>query len=208
MTAPAEGEEDPGSVDKRRWWRWAVAAVIVVALAAVAAFVIWGGDDEDTTTTGESTTTERSTTTTSTSSTTTTPTTDTTTTTPSGAVPGAVTVVTAGPGGGSGEVELDWDAVAGATGYRVLRGAAVDGPFEIAADLDVTTGSTTAAPQVVNIFSEQHSYLPSDGPLAAPDPSPRFQYVDVTAGERCFQVIAYNAAGDGPASAVACGSPP
>ena len=105
-------------------------------------------------------------------------------------------------------MELDWDAAAGATGYRVLRAAAVDGPFEVVADLDVTTGSTTAAPEVVNIFSEQHSYRPSDGPLAAPDPSPQFHYVDVTSGERCFQVIAYNAAGDAPASAVACGSPP
>jgi hypothetical protein len=200
--------KDPGSPDERRWWRWAVAAVIVVALVAVAAFAIWGGNDDDTTTTG-STTTERSTTTTSTSSTTTTTAPDTTTTTTqSGAVPGIVAGITAGPGGGSGEVELAWDAVAGATGYRVLHGAAVDGPFEPAADLDVTTGSTTAVPGVVNIFSEQHSYLPSDGPLGAPDQSPRFWYVEVTSGERCFRVIAYNAVGDGPASASACGSPP
>jgi cytoskeletal protein RodZ len=213
MTGQEDLDKDPGSRDTRRWWRWAVTVVVVVALGAVAAFAIWGGNDDDPTTTG-ATTTERSTTTTSTSSTSSTTTTTapdattTTTTTQSGAVPGTVSVITAGPGGGSGEVELAWDAVAGATGYRVLRGAAIDGPFGPAADLDVTTGSTTASPGVVNIFSEQHSYLPSDGPLGAPDQSPRFQYVEVTSGERCFRVIAYNAVGNGPASTSACGSPP
>lgn len=211
MTGQEDLEDDPGSVDDPRRWRWVVAVLIVVALAAVAAFVIWGGDDEDTATTGASTTTERSTTTTapSTSTTTTTTTPDTTTTTaPSGAGPGPVSVITARAGGGSGEVELVWDAVAGATGYRVLRGAGVDGPFEPAADVDVTTGSTTAAPEVVNIFSDQHTYLPSGGPLGAPDQSPWFQVVEVAFAERCYRVIAYDPTGDGPASAVACGSPP
>ena len=124
------------------------------------------------------------------------------------AVPGVVTIVSAGPAGGSGEVMLTWDAVTNAMGYRVPRSDAADGQFEIVADLDVTTGSATAAADVVNIYSDQHSYVPARGTLDGPDRSPRFSYVDLGSEQRCFRVIAYNAAGDGPASVVACGAPP
>jgi hypothetical protein len=125
-----------------------------------------------------------------------------------GNAPGAITVVRAGPGGGSGEIVLDWDAVPAATGYRVLRSEAAGGPFEVVADFDVTTGRVSAADDVVNIWSAQHSYVPARGTLDGPDRSPWFQYVEVSrTGERCFRVVAYNAAGDGPASVVACGSP-
>ena len=124
------------------------------------------------------------------------------------AVPGAVTIVSVGPGGGSGEVQLTWAAVPNATGYRVLRSDAPAGQFEVAAELDITTGAATAAADVVNVFSGQHSYVPPRGSLEGPDQSPQFSYVDVGSDQRCFSVIAFNAAGDGRASAVACGAPP
>jgi hypothetical protein len=131
------------------------------------------------------------------------------TTAQQGAVPGAVTGLTAGPGGGSGEITVRWDAVARATGFRVLRSDTAAGPFDVAANFDITTGTTTAAPDVVNIWSAQHSYVPSQGTLDGPDQSPWFEYVEYSgAPQRCYRVIAYNASGDGPASAVACGGPP
>jgi hypothetical protein len=45
---------------------------------------------------------------------------------------------------------------------------------------------------------------------AAPqvDRSVRFQYVDVGTGRRCYRVLAYNSAGNGPLSAVTCAAPP
>jgi hypothetical protein len=124
------------------------------------------------------------------------------------AVPGAPTIIRVGPGGGSGEVHLIWGAVPNATGYRVLRSNAPDGQFEVAAEIDITTGTATAAAGVVNVFSEEHSYIPPGDPLEAPDQSSQFEYVDVGADQRCFAVIAFNAKGDGPASAVSCGVPP
>lgn len=193
-----------GPVSRRRWWLVALALVVLVVVGSL---LRGGGDDESTASTSSTTSTAPSTTSPATtgevSSTTTT-----STTTPE--VPGIVAVVSADPGGGSGEVTLDWDAVPGATGYRIERSAAATGPFEEVAALDVTTGSATVEPGagVVNIFSEQHSYLPTDGALSQPDASAGFQYVDVGAGQRCFQVIAVNAAGEGPPSNVTCASPP
>jgi hypothetical protein len=197
-------------MERRRWWIWVVAGVAVLALAVVA-WLVWGGDDEDDVTTGSTTTSTGSTTTSvgSTTSTTAGTTSTETSTTPPGQVPGTVGVIRVAPGGGSGEVEVDWDAVAQATGYRVLRSSTTAGPWVTVADLDVTTGHTTAVGQVVNLWSVQHSYIPDSGELTSPDTSPSFQYVEVSGtGSRCFRVLAYNAAGDGAASTVACGSPP
>jgi hypothetical protein len=117
--------------------------------------------------------------------------------------------VTAGAGGGSGEIAVRWDAVAGATGYRVVRAPTPGGSFSTVAAIDVTTGVATAVPEVTTIWSAGHSYVPPGPVLTSPDPSPWFEYIEVGgARERCFRVIARNAAGDGPASATACGSPP
>jgi len=127
---------------------------------------------------------------------------------PAGEVPGVVTIVSAGPGGGSGEVELIWEATANATGYRVRRSDTANGAFEVTAELDVTTGAATAAADVVNVFSEEHSYIPPRGTFEGPDQSSRFSYVDVGNRQRCFRVIAFNTVGEGPASDVACGAPP
>jgi hypothetical protein len=123
-------------------------------------------------------------------------------------LPGVVTIAGAGPGGGSGEVLLTWNAVADATGYRVLRSSTAEGSFEVVAELDVTTGDATAESDVVNVYSGEHSYIPSGGTLDGPDGSAQFNYVDLGNEQRCFRVIAFNAAGDGPPSAVACGAPP
>jgi len=94
-------------------------------------------------------------------------------------VPGVVTIVGVGPGGGSGEVQLTWEALANATGYRVLRSDTTDGEFEATAELDVTTGAATASADVVNVFSDQHSYIPPRGTFEGPDQSPQFSSVDV-----------------------------
>jgi hypothetical protein len=205
--------------------------VVVVVAVAVFALVRSRGDGDDAATTTGSTTTLASTTSTASTTTSittvvTTTTTATTTTaatptappvvtpappppTPPPAVPGGVTDVRAGPGGGSGEIVAGWDAVTGATGYRVLRSATPDGPFEVAAAIDVTTGRATSAAGVVNVWSQQHSYVPPTGTLSGPDTSPWFEYVEYgSAPQRCFKVVAVDAAGEGPASPVACGSPP
>jgi hypothetical protein len=196
-------------MDRRRW----VLVITLGAAVGVAAVLAltWDRDDDGGTGALPPSTTDRPTSSTASAtstSTTAAPTTITTSGGP-GAAPGAVQVISAGSGGGSGEVVVDWDAVAGATGYRVLRAGATSGPFRIVADMDVLTGSTEAAAEVVNLWSEEHTYVPSGGALDAPDRSPWFQYVEVTGSDRrCFRVIAYNAAGEGEPSVVACGSPP
>jgi hypothetical protein len=208
----------------RRWW-WVAAGALVIVL--VIGLLAWGGgddtdeagDDTTTSTSDDVTTTTSSTTTSITSTTTTTtaaPTTTitaapppSTTSTTGGPPPAAVTVVRAITGAGSGEVEVRWDAVPGATGYRVVKALSSGGPFTAVAEFDITTGAETHGPTVHNIWSEQHSYLPAREPLTAPDPSPWFLVVDVS-GEpnRCFQVITLNDFGAAPPSAVVCGSPP
>jgi hypothetical protein len=127
---------------------------------------------------------------------------------PPDGVPGVVTIVGAGPGGGSKAVLLTWQALANASGYRVHRSDTADGAFEVTAELDVTTGAATASADVVNVFSGQHSYIPPGGTFEGPDQSPQFSYVDVGPRQRCFRVIAFNTPGEGPASDVACGAPP
>jgi hypothetical protein len=116
--------------------------------------------------------------------------------------------VRAQPGGGSGEIVLEWDAAPGATGYRVLRSSTTGGTFTTVGDIDITDGSAVASDNVVNIWSERHSYIPTGGTLDTRDASPTFQYVEVgTSGQQCFRVLAYNASGEGPPSAVVCSTP-
>src|SRR5829696_3047907 len=61
----------------------------------------------------------------------------------------------------------------------VLRHLAGPGDHPVAglAIIDVTTGATTAAPEVVGLRSAEHSYVPYGGPLDTPDGSPSFHYV-------------------------------
>jgi hypothetical protein len=124
------------------------------------------------------------------------------------APPGAVTVTAARPSGGSGEVDFLWDTVPDATGYRIMRSSTPGGAATQVANIDVATGTATVAPGVIYIRSDQHTYIPPSGRLARPDTSPSFQYIDYgEAGQRCYRVIAYNAAGAAPPSPEAC-SPP
>jgi hypothetical protein len=122
-------------------------------------------------------------------------------------VPAAVTGLTARPGGGSGEIAVRWNSASGAQGYRVLRASSATGSFTTSADIDVTTGRATAADNVVNVWSEQYSYVPVRHTFVGPDTSPWFEYVELAPGQRCFRVVAYNAGGDGPMSPVACSLP-
>jgi hypothetical protein len=128
--------------------------------------------------------------------------------TPSVALPGRVVAVARG-GGGSGEVEVEWGVGSRADGYRVYRADASGGPFRLVAAFDINRGRVvTAAGDVTNIYSSSHTYRPSGGLLTSPDRSPWFRYVDVGDGERYYRVGAYNAAGEGPRSAVTHAAPP
>ena len=127
--------------------------------------------------------------------------------TPTTAPPPSVTQVTAAPGGGSGEIVLDWLTVAGATAYRVEHASSVGGPFTVAASVDVVTGKATSVPEVVNLWSSVYSYIPPSG-SAPPSALPTsIQYVEVASGQRWFRVIASNAAGAAPASPVVSATP-
>jgi hypothetical protein len=149
---------------------------------------------------------------TSSTSTTSKPTTTGATTTSSSApagVPEVVNVVAAGPGGGSGEVVVRWNAVPAATGYQVVRALTATSSFETMADFNTFTGFVTAGPGVVNLWSTGYTYVPPGTAGSLPDRSPAFEYVEVRgAGDRCFRVIAYNAAGSAPASKTVCSPPP
>lgn len=117
---------------------------------------------------------------------------------PAAAVPGPVTVLSARSGGGSGEVVVDWDAIVDAAGYRVYRSQAPAGPFVASAAVDAVTGTTTIE------FVGAYEYLN----IWRPSPQ-TFQYVEsaYAGGPVYFQVRAFNATGEGPASVVVCGSP-
>ena len=115
--------------------------------------------------------------------------------------------MTARPGGGSGEVQVDWDSTSNAIGYRVLRAPSPDGPWVRVADVNVITGETTVAAEVINIWSGEHTYVPGGSALGSPDGSSEFHYVElVGTGGSCFKVLAYNGERRGPASSVVCSS--
>jgi hypothetical protein len=168
-----------------------------IALVTTAALALGGcGDDGETAGTepdgSTSTTTEASTTTTSTTAPTSTATTTTVVTTAPAGPP--VTVLDAGPAGGSGEIQLTWDGVAGATGYRVERADASAGPFEVAATIDLASGEITRATGVVNVL------------LATGDQP--FTYVEVGGADRRFlRVVAVHGGADAEPSPVVCGAP-
>lgn len=184
---------------------------VVIALAVGGAVLALTSNDEE----GASTRTTRTTTTTTSTSEATEPTTSTTTVTttvvaePSPTPVPGVPELTVGPGGGSGETMTTWRAVAGASGYRVLRSDGRATTFSQIADIDVTTGSATTTTGVVNVYSAAHSYLPDHGALPAPDGSSEFALVELgAASERCYRVLAYSAAGAGEPSGIGCATPP
>ena len=103
---------------------------------------------------------------------------------------------------------LDWGAVSGADGYKILRSSSANGPLTQTVKLNVVTGVTSAATGVINIRSDQHSYVPAKK-MTGRDTSKSFEYVEtIGSGKRCFKVVAFNTAGDSAASKVVCGNPP
>jgi len=111
----SDGLWDDEEDDRRRlWWLAAGALAAGVIVGVIVALVVTGGDDKKEAAT---TTTSTSTTTSSTTTTTLPP----TTTTTGATIPSQVLNLTASPGGGSGEVSLQWDAASGATSYRIYR---------------------------------------------------------------------------------------
>lgn len=73
--------------------------------------------------------------------------------------------------------------------------------------MDITTGVTTAADDVVTIWSDNYSYVPILRPFPGADHSPWFELVDYRfENTRCYQVVAYNTSGNAPASNTACAS--
>lgn len=114
--------------------------------------------------------------------------------------PGVVTIVGAGPGGGSGEVTVRWGPTPGATGYSVYRSDSPDGPFVRSARYDVASGVTTVE------YSGGYEYIGIWAMTPGGD-SDYIEYVEVVTGARAyFKVAAFNAAGEGPASGAVCGS--
>jgi hypothetical protein len=127
---PPPPGEPPGdwSDDEERgrpWWVYALGVVVLgILIGVVIALATSGGDDEptlDTTTSSSSTS--------STTAATAPPPTSPPSTAP--APPAQVTGLHAGPGGGSGEVQLSWNSVAGAVSYNIYRSSSsgADGSF-------------------------------------------------------------------------------
>ena len=180
-----------------------------LVLAAVLGLAGCGDDGEPTTTTSDpgvtttttpATTTTEAPTTTTTAGATTSSVDATTTTSPAGAAPGPVTVISAGPSAGSGEIQLDWEAVEGATDYRVERALAEAGPFELAGEIDAATGDASMADGVVNLWS----------PPADPGEPQVFQLIELLtdgSDRRYYRVVASNGDGDAAPSIVVCGAP-
>ena len=115
---------------------------------------------------------------------------------PPASVPGALSGVSAQPGGGSGEIVVNWSATSNATGYRVYRAATADGPFERAAGYTVATGATKI------YYGGSYEYI-----QIWPSSDSTFQYVEASIGPGCFRVAAFNDAGTGPKSGVVCSDP-
>ena len=115
-----------------------------------------------------------------------------------GTLPGRVAVVAAHNGGGSGELDVDWDGVPGASGYRVSRANTPSGPFSVTADVNLATGRITHAAGVIDL----HSFVEGG--------SRHFRYTEIVihpgSQRHYFHVTAYNAFGSGPPSVLVCGT--
>jgi hypothetical protein len=187
---------------RTRWW-WVLAAV---ALAAAGC----SSDDDavpaltTTTTAAVTSTSTTAVSTTSSTSTSTSTSTSSTSTTIAGPPPAPVTAVTVAPGGGSGELEVSWDPVAGATGYRVERADDASGPFAMVADIDVVAGTAGVAAGVVNVFTQEHSFHPPSGPPPPPGSTARFHLVDLREPPAHYRVVATNASGAAAPSETVC----
>ena len=112
-------------------------------------------------------------------------------------VPGAVSGLSAGPGGGSGEILVHWTGTSDATGYRVYRASAPGGSMTRSASYSIATGATTVEYSGTYEFIGIWSYSPNS-----------FEYVEVVDGQPgYFVVAAFNSAGEGPRQGTVCAVP-
>lgn len=112
-------------------------------------------------------------------------------------VPGAVSGLSAGPGGGSGEIVVNWTGTSDATGYRVYRSSAPGGPMTRGASYSLATGSTTVE------FAGAYEFIQIWAPSAS-----TFEYVEAVDGQPgYFVVVAFNSAGEGPRAGAVCAVP-
>ncbi len=130
-------------------------------------------------------------------------------TTMAGTTPGVVTITYAGSGGGSGEIQIDWNAATGATRYRVYRATTPGGAFVTMANIDVINGVAFVHDGVVNVWGDRQTFIP--GPYTGTGVSTQFHYVEVPfdggGSHGYFRVIAYNDLGRGPIGATVCAQP-
>jgi hypothetical protein len=177
-----------------------------MSVIAMASLVACADDDDGP---PSSTTTTPTTTAPTTAPTTTAPTTTAPTTSAPETGPARVSLIRAQRSAGSGELEVVWDAVAGATGYRVERAGAPDAPFSVAADVDLAAGTATAADGVTNVYTDMWSYRPQSAGGSPPPVAEgaEFHYIEVAATRTYFRVTAYDGGVDAPASAVVCAAP-
>ena len=112
-------------------------------------------------------------------------------------VPAAVSGLSAGPGGGSGEISVRWTGTPGATGYRVYRSSTPGGPMTRAASFSLATGHTTVE------FGGSYESIQ----IWSPSPN-TFEYVEAVDGQPgYFVVVAFNSAGEGPRQGTVCAVP-
>lgn len=126
-------------------------------------------------------------------------------TVPPGPVPGVVTITYAGSGGGSGELEVDWNAATNAVSYRVYRATAAGGPFTLMVNVNVVSGAITVHDGVINVWGDHQTFVP--GPYVNNGVSTHFHYVELDIGggpHVYYRVIAYNANGRGPIGSTVC----
>jgi hypothetical protein len=109
-----------------------------------------------------------------------------------------VTSLEAHPGGGSGEIGVYWEVPPVATGYRVYRADAADGPYRPAASIDVTTGVVTVE------YDAWYEYIHMVQGIQGPT---IMQYDEAIGTFGYFRVTAFNAGGEGPMSGVVCAEP-
>lgn len=116
---------------------------------------------------------------------------------PEASVPAAVSGLTAGPGGGSGEISVRWTGTPDATGYRVYRSSAPGDPMRRSASFIISAGSTTV--EFGGAYESIVIWSPSTN---------TFEYVEVVDGQPgYFVVAAFNAAGEGPLQGTVCAVP-
>ena len=95
--------------------------------------------------------------------------------------------MSAGSSGGSGEIEVIWNAAVGAEIYRVYRATAVGGPFIIVATVNIVTGDTSVHSGVVNVFGDKQNFWPR--PYHGTGVSATFHYVELAIGGKAGNTV-------------------